>query len=166
MANTRGEQLAEVIRRKVANLKQACEGVDEATASRVPPGGWSPKMILSHLCGPEGMGHLPLFKAFVDRDTPKVALDAGNPFFTDTRAGMRFGELVAECEANYRRVAEFAAGLTDEQLARKAHIPALKESPLGEYPTLDGMIFGLTEFHIQDHTDHLRKTLEAPPAQG
>lgn len=166
MANSRGERLAERIRQKVAALKQACEGVDEASASRVPAGGWSPKMILSHLCGPEGSGHLPLFKAFVDSDTPKLELNPGNPFFTETRAGMRFGELVAECESNYRRVADFAAGLTDEQLARKAYIPELKESPLGEYPTLDGMIFGLTDFHIQDHTDHLRKSLAALSGKG
>ena len=166
MAKTRGEQLAEVIRGKVAGLKQACEGVDEKLASRVPAGGWSPKQILSHLCGAEGAGHLPLLKAFIESDTPRVDLHIGNPFFSDHRAAMRFGELVAECESNYRRVAEFAAGLTEEQLARKAYIPEMKESPLGEYPTLDGLIFGLGEFHIQDHTDQLRRSLETLSATG
>jgi hypothetical protein len=161
MANSRGEQLAEVIRQKVADLKQACEGVDESLAGRVPTGGWSPKMILSHLCGPEGQGHLALLKAFVESDTPRVDLHIGNPFFTDNRAGMRFAELVSECESNWRRVADFASGLTDEQLARKAFIPELKESPLGDYPTLDGMLFGLADFHIPDHTDQLRRSLEA-----
>ena len=92
--------------------------------------------------------------------------EIGNPFFTEKRAGMRFGDLVAECESNYRRVADFAAGLTDKQLARKAHIPEIKDSPLGEYPTLDGMIFGLGEFHIQDHTDQLRKSLAALSGKG
>lgn len=166
MAKSRGEQLAEVIRGKVAGLTQACEGVDEASASRVPAGSWSPKQILSHLCGPEGQGHLPLLKAFVDSDTPRVDLQIGNPFFTEKRAGMRFGDLVAECESNYRRVADFAAGLTDEQLARKAYIPEIKDSPVGEYPTLDGMIFGLGEFHIQDHTNQLRKSLAALSGKG
>ena len=70
-------------------------------------------------------------------------------------------ELVAECEQNYRRVAGFAAELTDEQLARTAHIPELKDSPLGEYPTLDGMIYGLGEYHIQFHIDHLGEILAA-----
>ena len=107
------------------------------------------------------MGHLPLLKAFVDRDTPLLVLDAGNPFFTPQRAAMSFNELMAECEANYRRVAGFAEELTEEQLARTAHIPELKESPLGEYPTLEGMIHGLGEFHIQFHIDHLHEILAA-----
>jgi hypothetical protein len=105
------------------------------------------------------VGHLPLLKAFVDSDTPMIDLDTENPFFTETRARMSFGELVAECEINYQRISDFAAGLTDEQLARTAHIPKLKDSPLGEYPTLDGMIYGLGEYHVQFHIDHLREIL-------
>ena len=161
MATSRGSQLAEVIRQKAAALKQVCRGVDENLASRAPADRWSPRQILSHLCGPEGAGHLPLLRAFVDSDTPLIDLDTENPFFTENRARMSFSELVAECERNYRRVADFAEELTEEQLARKAHIPKLKDSPLGEYPTLDGMILGLGEFHVQFHIDHLREILAA-----
>ncbi len=161
MATSRGNQLAQVIRQKVATLKQVCQGVDEDLASRAPKDRWSPKEILSHLCGPEGVGHLPLLRAFVDSDTPAISLDAGNPFFTETRSRMSFSELVAKCELNYQRVAEFTAELTEEQLARKAHIPELKDSPLGEYPTLDGLLYGLGEYHIQFHIDHLREVLAA-----
>ena len=161
MATSRGNQLAQEIRQKVAALKQVCQGVDENLASRAPMDKWSPKQILSHLCGPEDVGHLPILRAFVDSDTPMIDLDIGNPFFTENRARMSFRELVAECEMNYQRVANFAAELTEEQLARKAHIPKLKDSPLGEYPTLDGMINALGEYHVQDHIDHLREILAA-----
>lgn len=161
MATSRGNQLAQEIRQKVAALKQVCQGVDENLASRAPTDRWSPKQILSHLCGPEGVGHLPIIRAFVDSDTPMIDLDTENPFFTENRARMSFSELVAECEKDYQRVANFAAELTEEQLARKAHIPKLKDSPLGEYPTLDGMISGLGEYHIQFHIDHLREILTA-----
>jgi hypothetical protein len=159
MATSRGNQLAQVIRQKVAALKQACEEVDENLASRAPTDRWSPKQILSHLSGPEGVGHLPILRAFVDSDTPMIDLDTENPFFSKNRAAMSFRELVAECEMNYQRVANFTAELTEEQLARKAHIPKLKDSPLGEYPTLDGMIYGLGEYHVQFHIDHLREIL-------
>ncbi len=161
MDTSRGNRLAQEIRQKIAALKQVCQGVDETIASRAPADKWSPKQILSHLCGPEGVGHLPTLKAFVDSDTPMIDLDIGNPCFTEKRARMSVGELVAECEMNYRRIADFAAKLTGEQLARKAHIPKLKDSPLGEYPTLDGVIYGFGAYHVQSHIDHLRETLAA-----
>jgi hypothetical protein len=161
MATSRGNQLAQEIRQKVAALKQACQGVDEKLASRAPTDRWSPKQILSHLCGPEDVGHLPILKAFVDSDTPMIDLDIGNPCFTEKRARMSVSELVAECEMNYQRMADFAAERTDEQLAKKAHIPKLKDSPLGEYPTLDRMIYGLGAYHVQSHIDELSEVLAA-----
>lgn len=161
MATSRGNQLAKDIRQKVAALKKVCQGVDENLASRAPKDRWSPKQILSHLCGPEGVGHLPILRAFVDSDTPMIDLVTEDPFFTENRARMSIIELVAECERNYQSVANFAEELTEEQLGRKAHIPKLKDSPLGEYPTLDGMIYGLGEFHVQFHIDHLVEILAA-----
>ncbi len=161
MATSRGNQLAQEIRQKVAALKQVCQGVDEKVASRAPTDRWSPKQILSHLCGPEDVGHLPILRAFVDSDIPMIDLDIGNPFFTENRARMSFSELVAECEMKYQRIANFAAELTESQLARKAHIPKLKDSPLGEYPTLDGVIYGLCVYHVQSHIDQLREVLAA-----
>jgi hypothetical protein len=161
MTTSRGSKLAQDIRQKVADLKEVCKGVDENLASRAPKDRWSPKQIISHLCGPEGVGHLPLLRSFVNSETPFIDLDTENPFFTENRARMSLIDLVAECERNYQNVAKFAEELTDEQLGRKAYIPKLKDSPLGEYPTLDGMINGLGEYHVQFHIDHLREILAA-----
>ena len=161
MSISRGNQLAQDIRLKAAALKQVYNGVDEGLASRAPADRWTPKQILSHLNGPGDAGFLPMLKAFVEGDIPMMNLEIGDPFYTVARARMSFGELVAMCEENYEGVAEFAAGLTDEQLARTAHIPELKDSPLGEYPTLEGMIGGLGDYHLQFHIDHLREVLAA-----
>ena len=166
MATSTGNQLAQGIRQKIAELKKACEGIDEATASRAPAGRWSPKEILSHLRGPE-RGHLPILQAFLDQESPQIDIDPGNPFFSQERARMTFRQLLGEVEREYEGLCTFAEGLSAEQLERKAHIPKLKDSPLTDYPTLEAMIGMFAAGHVQFHTDHLREILAglaAPPA--
>jgi hypothetical protein len=161
MATSTGIQLAQSIRRSIEELKRVCEGLEETTASRAPKGRWSPKEILSHLCGPEGSGHLPILQAFLDRETPKIDIEAENPFFTEKRARMSFAQLLSAVDKEYERISEFTKDLSVDQLDRKAHIPLFKESPFGEYPTLQGLIEALGQSHVQFHINHMREILQS-----
>ncbi|MBF0557200.1 MAG: ClbS/DfsB family four-helix bundle protein [Nitrospirae bacterium] len=161
MPSPEAAQLAEAIRFTAEEIKRLYEGIDEKTASAAPAGRWSPKQILSHLCGPEGVGYMPLIRAFLEQDTPRLDLDAGNPFFSEKRSHMTVTDLVSEFENEYSNMADLVSGLSVEQLSRKAHIPFLKETPLGEYPTLATWIKALGERHVVSHIDHLREIMEA-----
>jgi hypothetical protein len=159
--------LSQLIRQKVDEMKRLCQGLDEKTASRAPSGRWSPKQILSHICGPDGVGLIPAINTILEQDTPRLDLDPGNPFFTERRSRMTVAELLKEFEGEYDRLAGLVAGLSDEQLARKAHVPALKETPMGEYLTLAVWVTALAERHMGFHIDHMKEILQelgvAPP---
>jgi hypothetical protein len=64
-------------------------------------------------------------------------------------------------EQEYTDIADLTATLTDVQLARKAHIPLFKETPMGEYPTLAMWIDGIAGYHLSFHIDHMKGILEA-----
>jgi hypothetical protein len=154
-------ELAELVRRQAEAFMAACQGLKESDAVKAPEGRWSPKQVISHLLGPEKFGNLPVLQGFLDQDTPRFDMVPEDPFFSEKRAGMSLAALLDEFEKNYRQMAEFVTGLTADQLARKAQIPMLKESPLGEYPTLAQWIGALADYHLGFHTDHLKEIRQA-----
>ena len=159
MATATGSELAQGIRAKILELKAACADVDEAAASRAPAGRWSPKEILSHLLGPDASGLLPLLQKFLDSDVPLIEIVPEQTHFTGPRRDKTFAELLRELEQKYEGLARFAEGLSGAQLARTAHIPLFKDSPLTDHPTLAAFIGGLGQYHVQRHIDHLREIL-------
>jgi len=155
-----GTQLAQEIRKEIEELKKVCAGVDEKTSSSAPAGRWSPKEILSHLIGPKESAYLLLLQIFLNKDHPTIEIDPGNPFFSEERAKTPFVELLQEAVKGYEQLAVFSENLTHEQLARTAHIPQFKESPLGENPSLGAMILGLGQYHVQSHIEQMTEVLQ------
>ena len=102
-----------------------------------------------------------MVQAFLEQENPQIDLDPGNHFYTEKRSQMTFAQLLTALKTEYNQMADVVAGLSAEQLARKAYIPALKESPLGEYPTLAVFINGIAEHHVGFHIDHMREILQA-----
>ncbi len=166
MTDQGAKEIAKGIRAKTTEFRKSCEGLDEESSSRAPEGRWSPKQIISHLCGPDGIGHLPTLKAFIERDMPEIDIKPENPYWSEKRRRMSLSELLAEFDREYALMAAFVEKLSDEQLSRKAHIPMLKDSPLGEYPTLAQWAVGLSDFHIGFHIDHMREIRQALGLSG
>jgi len=160
MTDLDGKEMAQGILTQMADFRKSCEGLDEKNSSRSPEGRWSPRQIISHLSGPEGVGHLPMLRSFIERDTPEIELKVEDPFWSGKRNSMSLAELLDEFDGEYVKIARFVEGLSGEQLSRKAHIPALKDSPLGEYPTLAQFVAGLSTYHIGFHIDHMKAILK------
>jgi hypothetical protein len=160
MSANEAVELSENILKKAAEMRKLCEGLDEETASREPAGRWSPKKVLSHLCGPEDGSFAAAIKNVLEKDTPRVDIDPGNPFFTEKRSRMSLADLLSEFEKRYSNLADLVGGLSKEQLARKAHVPAFKEAPMGEYLTLAELLDIIGIMHPESHITHMKEILK------
>ncbi len=161
MSAAESARIAASIRKNVEAMERLCRGVGEETASKRPADRWSPKEIISHLCGREGIGMLPAIRSFVEQDTPRLDLHPEDPFFTDSRARMTFAELLDAFGKEYGKIADFVAPLSAQQLQRKAHVPVFKNAPIGEYPTLADFLGVLAQHHLEFHIKHMQEILQA-----
>jgi hypothetical protein len=142
---------------KVREIKEAVSGISDEQASRQPASGeWCVKEVLSHLSGRETASFLAGLNSFLEEDTPEMDLTPGDPYFSPQREKLSCSELLSKVEEQYSGIGKFLAGLTEEQLARKAHIAFLKETPLGEYPTLAQWASAIMHFHLTEHINQLR----------
>lgn len=147
--------LKEQLAGRVREVTEIASGLSEEQAAKAPAEGeWSAKQILSHLCGADEALSMYEFQRFLDEDTPPLGITPGS--YGDTRKEASVSELVSKIETDYGAIGTFIAGLSDEQLARKAHVPFLKETPLGEYPTLGQWVGAVINYHLPDHINQLR----------
>lgn len=152
-----GPSLQQQIDQKVEEIRLAMAGLSEEQASRAPaPGEWSAKVVLSHLAGEEHTSVMERYERCLKEDTPELEITPGQSAYSPTRERASVKELLSMVEKQYGELGKFLGGLNDEQLSRKAHVPFLKETPLGEYPTLAMLAGGLINFHLSDHVNQLR----------
>ena len=143
-------------------LGEALEGMNEEDAARRPADGeWCCKEMLAHLMGDEGESFVAGLRRFVDEDTPLIGVVAGLPYYSPTRQAMSLSEMRAGVWRQYEEVADFISGLSDEQLGRKGRVPLLKETPIGEHPTLGQWAGAIINFHLTDHIGQMGKVREA-----
>lgn len=157
MVSQTGASLRSALEGKLHELGEALEGLDEASAAHRPADGeWCCKEVLSHLMGDEGADLTAGFRRFVDEDTPLIGIVTGLPYYTPARQAMPLTELRKGVWEQYDRLAEFLGGLEPEQLERQARVPLLKDTPIGEYPTLAQFTTTLLNFHLADHINQIR----------
>lgn len=154
-----GNALSEQMAQKVSEIKQAVAGLNDARASQPQAAGeWSVKEVLSHLCGQTDALSMYEFERFLAEDTPDLGISPGQ--YGDIRKDIPLSELVAKVDSDYAAIGRFLAGLSDGQLSRKARVGFLKESPLGEYPTLGQWAGAVINFHLADHVNQIRTLTE------
>ena len=150
-----GSALSEQLKSKVNEVKEVVSGLSEERATKPKAQGeWTAKQVLSHLCGDNDAFSMYEFKRFLEEDNPDLGVTPGA--YGDVRKDAPLPELVSKIDSDYAKIGSFLAGLSDEQLARTAHVPFLKETPLGEYPTLGQWAGAVINFHLADHVNQLR----------
>ncbi len=149
--------LGDKLGQRLRELDEALDGIDEAKAGQRPmEGDWCCKEVLSHLMGDEGERYVTSLRRFIDEDTPLIGVMVGLPYYTSARQAMSLAEMRSGVRGQYQEIADFLSGLDDSQFARKARVPLLKDTPIGEYPTLAQWVGALLDLHLPDHVDQIR----------
>jgi hypothetical protein len=148
--------LKEQLEERLRTIEQLTASLSEEQAAQAPEGEWCVKEVLSHLAGEETETFYDGIRRFLDEDTPEYRITPGDSYFAGGRANASVAELARHVIEQYRRVGEIVGSLTEEQLARKAHLPAFKETPLGEYPALGVWVAGIINYHLPSHIEQLQ----------
>ncbi|KKL75718.1 hypothetical protein LCGC14_2052080 [marine sediment metagenome] len=162
MVSVTAASLRDKVEQRLSELDEALAGMDEAKAGqRAADGEWCCKEVLSHLMGDEGESYVAGLRRFIDEDTPLIGVMVGLPYYTPARQAMSLAEMRAGVRRQYQEVADFLADLSDEQLSRKAQIPLLKDTPIGEYATLAQWVGALLNLHLPNHINQVRNARQA-----
>lgn len=148
--------LKDQLEAQIQTIEQLTGSVsEEAAATPAAEGEWCVKEVLSHLAGSEAKSVYEGIKAFLDEDTPEYDLRPGESYY-ESRADASIADLRSSVISQYRELASLLGTLTDEQLQRTAHMPAFKETPLGEYPNLGLWASGIVNYHLPSHIEQLQ----------
>ena len=155
MVVAQASALQDALKTKMDELEARLQGISDADASRKPSADeWSVKELLSHLSG-ENDDFLRWVRQIAETDTPQLDVVPGQTHFSPQRASKPAGELLADVRRQYDQMGELVAGMSEEQLSRKAHVPLFKQTPMGEYPTLAQWTQGIIDYHLADHVRSL-----------
>jgi hypothetical protein len=150
--------LAAALRLRMDELAAAIAGADESTAARrSSDGAWSVKECLSHVHGADGDTFLDGVMRILHEDVPEIDVEPGVTHFDASRKALPLSEMLARVEAQYRTIADVVARCSSEELARRARISLLEQTPIGGEPTLRQWVETMTNHHLAGHIEELRE---------
>lgn len=141
---------------KASEIEQAAAKLTEDAAKKSAAADeWCAREVLTHLLGDAHETFEQGMKRFVQEETPELPLTPGQTY-ADGRETMPIDALARDVVKQYKAIGEWAATLTPEQLARPARIAFLKETPLGETPSLQTWIGVTLTYHLPQHIEQLQ----------
>jgi hypothetical protein len=147
--------LAHTLREHLDVIADAVARIDEPSAGRRPDREtWCANESLSHLSGVD-LEFLRSVQALLVEELPFVDIEPGLTGYTPERAALGKDELLAFVQRQYGGIADLAAGLTDEQLQRRGHIPLLAQTPFGDHPTVEEWLRAIVTMHVPGHVEQL-----------
>ncbi len=142
---------------KAAEIEVAAAGLADAKAAQSPGADeWSARDLLSHLLGDAQGNYKEMCERFVSEDKPELPLVPGQTYSDKSREDAPIQTLLGNVVSEYKAIGDWAATLTDEQLARPAYIAFLKETPLTDSPSLQTWLGVIVNYHLPDHINQLK----------
>ncbi len=151
MPTAAATSIADKLHERVTAIVESTKGLSDAqTQQRPAEGEWSIAENLSHLCGEDARAFLTTVKRFIDEDVPTIDITPGISFF-ESRADASLADLVDSFRAQYEAIGSYLTALDASQLNRTGHVPLFKETPFGDYPTVEQFVTVISDFHLNGH---------------
>jgi hypothetical protein len=142
---------------KATEIAEAAAKLTDDSATKSPGGEeWCAREVLTHLMGDASETYQRGMQRFVQEDTPELPLTPGQTNAADW-AGLPLQKLATDVVGQYRAIGDWAATLTDDQLARPARVAFLKDTPLTETPSLQTWLGVTLSYHLPQHIEQLQK---------
>jgi hypothetical protein len=151
------QSLKSLFDEKASQIEAVVAGMSEEHARQAPAAGeWCVREVLYHLSGDAGQTFYDDVRRFLEEDKPELPLTPGEVYTSPERESASLQELAASVADQYRKIGEFASGLSDEQLGRIARVGFLKQARGNDEVALSEWLSLTANYHLNLHIGQLQ----------
>jgi len=151
------QSLRKMFDEKASQIEASVAGVSDEQAKKSPAEGeWCIREVLYHLSGDVDETFIEGIGRFISEDKPALDLTPGEVYVSPEREKASIEDLAKSVAAQYRQLGEWAAGLSDADLARIGRIGFLKEVRGSEEITLAEWATVIGNYHLNVHIEQIR----------